>query len=68
MFPTSADTGTFWVSDIFAAMGAGGQLWQTLAMIPLQMEHIPLKKYIHLTLTVISYFKKNFSSSDALRG
>lgn len=46
MFPTSADAGTFWVADIFAAMGAEGILWQALAVISLQMEHIPLKKNI----------------------
>lgn len=46
MFPTSADVGTFWGADIFAAMGAGGKLWQTLTVISLQMEHIPLKNIL----------------------
>lgn len=59
MFPTSTDAGTFWIADIFAAMGAGGKLWQALVVISLQMEHIPLKKYINLSLSVIPYFKKS---------
>lgn len=46
MFPTSTDAGTFWIADIFAAMGAGGKLWQALAVISLQIEHIPLKNIL----------------------
>lgn len=44
MFPTSVHVGAFLVADIFAAMRAGGNLWQSLDIISLEKGHIPLKK------------------------
>lgn len=57
MFPTSADAGTFWVADIFAAMGAEGKLASTSCNFFADGTHPPQKKYISLPLSVIPCFK-----------
>jgi len=58
VFATFADAGTFLVADIFAAVRAGGNLWQALDIISLEKGRIPLKK----TYQAIPYSDSHFAA------